>query len=250
MTRLTALQLNQLIANLNPARVASRSASGGGGSKLSYLEAWDVRAALTRIFGFGGYSYEGHSEVVHFETEVPRSKGGTQFRATVMATVKLTIPALGAYWQESAVSSQSNPDPGEALDFATKTAESDAFKRAAVNLGSQFGLSLYNNGATLDVIKVVREPYQAAVLKRLAAGEKPSAIDAEMNPRAVGVDVAEPDDKDRDFSNSEEGTQEVFGATVPGEDPRDDEAPMALASPESKAAAMSTVRDGFNRGRA
>jgi hypothetical protein len=119
-----------------------------------------------------------------------------------------------------------------------------------VNLGTQFGLSLYNNGATLDVIKVLREPYQAGILKRLAAGEKPSEIDADLarNP-LTGVDVAEPDDKDRDFSNSEEGTQEVFpGASAPGEDPRDDE-PMALASPESKAAALSTVRDGFNRGR-
>jgi hypothetical protein len=36
--------------------------------------------------------------------------------------------------------------------MAIKTAESDALKRAAINLGTQFGLSLYNNGATADVI--------------------------------------------------------------------------------------------------
>jgi hypothetical protein len=36
--------------------------------------------------------------------------------------------------------------------MAIKTAESDALKRAAINLGTQFGLSLYNNGSLRDVI--------------------------------------------------------------------------------------------------
>jgi hypothetical protein len=36
--------------------------------------------------------------------------------------------------------------------MAIKTAESDALKRAAINLGDQFGLSLYNNGATAPVV--------------------------------------------------------------------------------------------------
>jgi hypothetical protein len=36
--------------------------------------------------------------------------------------------------------------------MAIKTAESDALKRAAINLGTQFGLSLYNNGSLRDVV--------------------------------------------------------------------------------------------------
>ena len=36
--------------------------------------------------------------------------------------------------------------------MAVKTAESDAFKRAAINLGDQFGLSLYNNGSLKPVV--------------------------------------------------------------------------------------------------
>ncbi|MDQ5860645.1 MAG: RAD52 family DNA repair protein, partial [Actinomycetota bacterium] len=36
---------------------------------------------------------------------------------------------------------------GDAHDFAMKTAESQALKRAAINLGDQFGLSLYNKGS-------------------------------------------------------------------------------------------------------
>jgi recombination DNA repair RAD52 pathway protein len=36
--------------------------------------------------------------------------------------------------------------------MAIKSAESDALKRAAINLGTQFGLSLYNNGSLRDVV--------------------------------------------------------------------------------------------------
>lgn len=36
--------------------------------------------------------------------------------------------------------------------MAIKTAESDALKRAAINLGTQFGLSLYDNGSMKDVV--------------------------------------------------------------------------------------------------
>ena len=36
--------------------------------------------------------------------------------------------------------------------MAVKTAESDALKRAAINLGTQFGLSLYDNGSRADVV--------------------------------------------------------------------------------------------------
>jgi hypothetical protein len=39
--------------------------------------------------------------------------------------------------------------------MAIKTAESQAFKRCAINLGDQFGLSLYNNGGTGSVVRAV-----------------------------------------------------------------------------------------------
>jgi hypothetical protein len=37
--------------------------------------------------------------------------------------------------------------------MAIKTAESQAFKRAAINLGDQFGLGLYNGGSTASTVK-------------------------------------------------------------------------------------------------
>ena len=45
--------------------------------------------------------------------------------------------------------------------MAIKTAESQAFKRCAINLGDQFGLSLYNNGGTSSVVRAVLDSEQA-----------------------------------------------------------------------------------------
>ena len=250
---LSALQLKQLSADLNPARIAQRAQGRGGGPKLSYLEAWDVRTALIRIFGYGGFSYKTNTEVLQVEPAVPKANGqGTQFRFTVMATVKLYIYQLECFFQESAVSSQSQPDPGECADFAVKTAESDALKRCAVNLGTQFGLSLYNKGSATDVVKVVRAPGQAAILARLAAGETAAAIDADTAKSLKdAVDVAEPADKDRTYGyDPDHGDTGLSGGGVaeppaPGEDPAEDQLPEP--SPERASAARADVRGGFKR---
>lgn len=159
---LNAAQLKQLLADLNPTRVAQRSQ---GGSKLSYLEAWDVRASLIRIFGYGGYSAETiRDTIVRIDTDVPKSGGGTtNFRVTAMATTRLHIHQLGAVFSETGVASQAGADIGEVTDFAIKTAESDALKRCAVNLGTQFGLSLYDKGSMLDVVNTVKVDGQRAI---------------------------------------------------------------------------------------
>ena len=61
-----------------------------------------------------------------------------------------------ARYTESAVGSTSGPANmiGEHHDNAIKTAASDALKRCAINLGTQFGLSLYNDGSRNDVVKM------------------------------------------------------------------------------------------------
>lgn len=151
---LNTRQMAALMADLNPERITHRQGNGGAG-QLSYLEAWDVKATLTKVFGFGGWSarlIEGKIEKV-----LTAAESGANAKWTVMAsaTMELYIHQLGAVYSEMAVSSQGNAQIGEAADFAIKTAESDALKRCAINLGTQFGLSLYNAGATRDVIKVV-----------------------------------------------------------------------------------------------
>jgi hypothetical protein len=144
MSGITQEQYDLLLKDLAKSRIASRKV---GGMSLSYLEAWDVRRTLIRVFGFGGFSTE-----VSDVTLVSCEKAEKNWDVSYQVTLRLTIPALGCEYAEAAVGSAHLPDKGEALDMAVKTAESDALKRAAVNLGTQFGLSLYNNGQTEDVV--------------------------------------------------------------------------------------------------
>lgn len=144
-------QYEQLLKPLNESRVAKRS---GGGRQLSYLEAWDVKAHLNRIFGFLNWSADVMESSLAFEEK--NEKG--QWHVAYKVTLRLHIHGNGdQYFQscsytEAAVGFATLPSRGEAHDMAIKTAESDALKRAAINLGTQFGLSLYNNGSLRDVI--------------------------------------------------------------------------------------------------
>lgn len=144
-TNLTHEQYEQLMKPLNPSRVAKRQQAG---RNLSYLEAWDVKAHLIRIFGFGGWSWDVLAAEQAFESE----KDG-KWNVGYRVVGRLMIPNLDCTYTEAAVGSATLPQRGEAHDMAVKTAESDAIKRAAINLGTQFGLSLYNNGDLKDVVK-------------------------------------------------------------------------------------------------
>jgi recombination DNA repair RAD52 pathway protein len=183
-------QLQALMAPLNGNRVSSRSQ---GGRSLSYLEAWDVKAALIRVFGFANWSADVvESKILRMEKDVPAYSGSGTSRTrkndadgkpdfnwsvTAMATLQLRIHMTGATYTETAIASQTGPDVGEVADFAMKTAESDALKRCAINLGTQFGLSLYNNGGLGDVVRVILDPYQREILE--GTGSKDETKDAD-----------------------------------------------------------------------
>ena len=136
-------QEEQLLKPINASRISQRQ--GGGGKQLSYLEAWGVKAHMIRLFGFGGYSWNVTSAEVVFESE---SSGKWSVGYKVVGT--LTVG--DATYSEAAVGSSTLTQRGEAHDMAVKTAESDAFKRAATFLGDQFGLSLYDNGSLRPVV--------------------------------------------------------------------------------------------------
>lgn len=153
MTALTPEQLEVLMRDLKPSRVKHRSQ---GGANLSYLEAWDVKAMLIRVFGFGGFSADVLDARI---VDVDRAEQG-KVKVAAMATVRLTLHDLGASYTETAVSGQTGRSFGDVADFAVKTAESDALKRAATYLGTQFGLSMYDNGRLSDVVQKIVAPDQ------------------------------------------------------------------------------------------
>lgn len=143
---LTDAQTEVLLRPIRPQRVLERD-----GNK--YLEAYDVRAHLNRVFGFGGWSGEVVESHLLFEDIVQATKDGKPIeRVTVGYRVRyrLTILDGGGYnlavYTEEATGDAINfprVKRADAHDFAVKTAESQALKRCAINLGDQFGLSLY-----------------------------------------------------------------------------------------------------------
>jgi hypothetical protein len=145
-------QIAELLKPIDPARVKK------DGKGFSHLEVWDVRRTMNRIFGFAEWSSRVDQMELISEREVSGKDGKTRWNVVYRArcTLDLTSDAfLGTSYTEWAAGDATNPVLAEAHDQAIKTAESQAFKRCAVNLGDQFGLSLYNNGsfeASLDEV--------------------------------------------------------------------------------------------------
>lgn len=142
---LNQAQIEQLLKGINPNRVAQRR--GGGGKSLSYVEAFDIKAHMIRIFGYAEWNWDVTAADLVFEEH-----DGRNWNVGYRVIGRLTIHSTGATYTEAAVGIASLPSRGEAHDMAVKTGESDAFKRAAINLGDQFGLSLYKNGQTSPVV--------------------------------------------------------------------------------------------------
>jgi hypothetical protein len=153
---ITPEQYDTLMKPLNGTRVAKRSQ---GGKQLSYLEAWDVKAHLTRVFGFGNWDLETLDSRFIATREYQSQNDKEMVEVIWSAKMRLTIrDPFGrtiCTHSETAVGNASGPVNmlGEHHDNAVKQAASDALKRCAINLGSQFGLSLYDDGTLREVIK-------------------------------------------------------------------------------------------------
>ena len=93
---------------------------------LSYLEAWDVKAHMIRVFGFAKWSWVVQAKLYEDERDgkdvAYKIVGSLQGRRCV---------------QRGCCGICEASSRGEA-QHGYKTAESDAFKRAAINLGDQF----------------------------------------------------------------------------------------------------------------
>jgi len=191
--RLTPDQVRVLLRPLHPSRVAVLQG-------MSHLEAWDVRAHLTRIFGFGGWDEvdAGSGTVLLFEAPSADGKRwSVGYRATRRLVVRDPEGELVATYEATAVGGGPNqPSRADAHDMAIKTAESQALKRCAINLGSQFGLSLYDNGKTDDVVRgtlvgMPRPEAPAADLPEVADAP-PAGVDPETGEMTEPTPEPEP----------------------------------------------------------
>lgn len=146
-------QVAYLLRGIDPMRV------GKDGKGFAHVEAWDIRRHMIRVFGFGGFDTDMLDMHLVDQIDIPPDRQGGKTRYTVIyrMAVKLTVKVDGVelgHWHGAAIGDATNqPGLADAHDLALKTADSQALKRAAVNMGDQFGLSLYNKGSLDPVVQ-------------------------------------------------------------------------------------------------
>jgi hypothetical protein len=158
---LSDLQVARLLWAVDPDRV------GADGKGFAHMEAWDIRRYLIRIFGFGGHDIDLIDVTMISESSQmlrKKNRNGEEYgdpyeawtviyRVSMKLTVKVDGIELGHWCGVATGDATNQPSRADAHDLALKTADSQALKRAATNLGDQFGLSLYNKGRLTPVVQ-------------------------------------------------------------------------------------------------
>ena len=141
MSGFTEEQKHILSDKMHPATVAKHPHTGA-----DYIEGWMAIASMNRIFGPDGWK----SELLMCDQAFLRpdmGKKGDQWHCVYVATVRVTV------WTQSGqhVTRDGAGDGtgfarqvGDAISGARKEAATDAFKRAAMQLGYPLGLACYD----------------------------------------------------------------------------------------------------------
>ena len=127
-------QVEKLNEPILGANVKEREAGWGGkDNTLAYVEGYHVIAEANRIFGYGGWSCE------TIETTCVQNEPKD---VSYIAKVRITVGDVIREGTGAGHGNQTNH--GNNHESAIKEAETDARKRAFMQFGNQFGLSLYN----------------------------------------------------------------------------------------------------------
>lgn len=215
VSRLTDNQIKILFGELHKGRV------GTNPKGFAHVQQWDVRRFLIRVFGFGGYDTELLSIDCVREIQMADGKdsnGRDRFRWTVVYRVhqRLTIKdvagnPIATYDGVATGDAQNQRSLGDAHDGAVKEADSQSLKRAAVNLGDSFGLSLYNGGSTSPVVI-----WSAAHVAKPAAESGPTAVPNVPEDPPVGTD---PEEDARRAASADESPAPATPAVVSTPEP-------------------------------
>jgi recombination DNA repair RAD52 pathway protein len=150
-------QTQQLLAPIKPVRVLK------DGKNHSHVSQQDVTAHLIRVFGFGNFSTEIIDLTMLFEEcrNPDSSYRDQRWDVGYRCAMRLTIYSDHGEEERSIICSYEDSSTGDAQnqvrhdahDLAMKSAISLAKKRCCINLGDQFGLSLYNKGQMTALVK-------------------------------------------------------------------------------------------------
>lgn len=147
---ITPEQIKRLLTPVRPDRIEKVRGN-------SYVPQFEVRAELSRVFGFGNWDSRIHDMTLIYESEDVR-ENGTYWKVCYRAACTLTIRdydgnQICEHTEWHAEESAPQPSRGEAHALALTSVESYALRRAAINLGDTFGLHLYRDGQLGPLVK-------------------------------------------------------------------------------------------------
>lgn len=182
----TKEEIRKLLDEKIPRDVISQR-EGGNGVKLDYLEGHYVIARMNEIFGQGNWDKSVEVLEKIQEKTVDRYNNDV-FNYTVV--VKCTLQASftetkedGTFYRHGTISNEdigsctgtSKRSYGDALEMAFKGAVTDAFKRAAKDLGMSMGLALYSKD---------QENVEDEKTTNKAASSKSTTVGSDDQPRS------------------------------------------------------------------
>jgi DNA recombination protein Rad52 len=131
---LTKEQVNALNQPIDKANVSERWADKRKTLKLAYIESWHVIREANRIFDYDWSSETLKMDLVHTDN----------FCVTYIAKVRVIVNGIIKEGIGAGHGRGERVPAGDKHESAVKEAESDARKRALMQFGDQFGLSLYD----------------------------------------------------------------------------------------------------------
>ena len=153
------MQVERLVKAIDPTHIETKQG-------MAYMAQHEVRAELTRIFGFGGWDSQVEHMELLWEQEILKGdpaygakwNGKPYYRVCYRARVRLTIRdyegnVVCSFAEDHAEANSALPDRGEAYAMAITSVESYALRRAAIGLGDRLGLGLYNKGQALPIVR-------------------------------------------------------------------------------------------------
>jgi hypothetical protein len=190
-------QIEQLLRPINPVRVLT------DGKGFSHVSQQDILAHLTRIFGFGNFDIDIKNVELVFEAPAKKMNQTTKvmeevpdrFNVCYKALVRLTIRNEWGqeicHFENGSMETSQGQTRGDGHDLAYKSAISLSIKRAAIALGDQFGLSLYNKGQMSALVRstLVGLPVteavdvQEGVAKQVSLGNDETEAPAEVETK-------------------------------------------------------------------
>ena len=130
----TGKQITALNQPIDKRNVSERWADKRKTLKLAYIESWHVIREANRIFDYDWSSETIRMDLVHADLNC----------VTYIAKVRVIVNGIVKEGIGAGHGRGKNVPEGDKHESAVKEAESDARKRALMQFGDQFGLSLYD----------------------------------------------------------------------------------------------------------